>query len=378
MCNDLKILIDKNRDLIRITNSYYKEDAIFFCDYIIIQRVNCLGNLEEIVKKEKDIFDKIESNGYKELNNYFYKIHSLVSTHYLVFDLNLFKGRMYPWSSVYHSKFKYNFDHIAGDKTASYPQTFMQIIEDILNKKPGGAGGYLFKVKSTYQEFLNNNKVPTWSSHQNESSWDNSFSKFTKCSRDLNKVALVLRFDEINYKELLKKNKLEPYYDKVIKNLYLTEGAIVDKQFYTNYLTLAKEALSRVLRKITLIERARLKKEQKQTSLGYVYVLKSIGYPGVYKIGSTYGLPEERAEELSGTNVPDPWTVTSQINIKDAEYYEKQIHKLLKNFRYRKGREFFKLDLKIVKRCLKEIYQYSNKGEKKINFKELEKVIKID
>ena len=33
---------------------------------------------------------------------------------------------------------------------------------------------------------------------------------------DLNKVALVLRFDEINYKELLK-NKLEPYYDKVIK-----------------------------------------------------------------------------------------------------------------------------------------------------------------
>ena len=127
-----------------------------------------------------------------------------------------------------------------------------------------------------------------------------------------------------------------------------------------------------------MIERARLKKEQKQTSLGYVYVLKSIGYPGVYKIGSTYGLPEERAEELSGTNVPDPWTVTSQINIKDAEYYEKQIHKLLKNFRYRKGREFFKLDLKIIERCLKEIYQYSDKGEKKIKFKELEKLIKID
>ena len=106
-------------------------------------------------------------------------------------------------------------------------------------------------------------------------------------------------------------------------------------------------------------------------------MLKSIGYPGMYKIGSTYGLPEERAEELSGTNVPDPWTVTAKIKIKDAEYYEKQIHKILAEFRYKKGREFFKADINKIKDCLKQVSDVTEKGSLKLKFSQLQKKIDI-
>ena len=88
----------------------------------------------------------------------------------------------------------------------------------------------------------------------------------------------------------------------------------------------------------------------------------------MYKIGSTYGLAEERAEELSGTNVPDPWTVATKIKILDALYYEKQMHKILTKYRYRKGREFFKVDISVIKKCLSNILDKSDKGRKKVTF----------
>jgi hypothetical protein len=380
LCKNLEVLIKKNRDLIRITNSYYIEEAIFFSDYITIQRASCMGNLKELIKAEKEIFQELESKEYQDLNYYFYEISSLIPKYYLVFELNLFKGKFYPWSSVVDSQIKKNFAYdnfTVEDK--NLPMSFEGVVDEVMNKNPeGGNGGYLFKPKSTYEEFVKRGKVPDWGSHGNESSWNNSFSKFSRCSsQDHKKAALILRFDEINYSKLIDEAKLSKYCYKIRNGIYADEGTLVDRDFYKKFLPLAKEALNRVLRKITLIERTRFKSQEKQTNLGYVYVLESIGYPGVYKIGSTYGLPEERAEELSGTNVPDPWTVISQIKIKDAEYYEKQIHKLLKNFRYRKGREFFKLDLRIIKKCLKDVFQCSNKGEKKIKFNELEKEIKI-
>ena len=97
----------------------------------------------------------------------------------------------------------------------------------------------------------------------------------------------------------------------------------------------------------------------------------------MYKIGSTYGLPEQRAEDLSGTNVPDPWTVTGKIKIKDAEYYEKQIHKILAEFRYRKGREFFKTDLSKIKDCLKQVSEATDNGSLKLKLSQLQKIINI-
>ena len=61
----------------------------------------------------------------------------------------------------------------------------------------------------------------------------------------------------------------------------------------------------------------------------------------IYKIGSTYGLPDERAEELTGTGHLYPFKVEFFIEITDAEYYEKLIHRALNKYRVNKNREFF-------------------------------------
>ena len=110
---------------------------------------------------------------------------------------------------------------------------------------------------------------------------------------------------------------------------------------------------------------------------GYVYVLSNEAYPNIYKIGSTYGLPEERAEELTGTGHLTPFKVVGKIKVQSAEYYEKSIHKLLNKFRVKQGREFFKLDLPKIKECLKQVSNISEKGSKKITLAKMQKVIKF-
>ena len=104
------------------------------------------------------------------------------------------------------------------------------------------------------------------------------------------------------------------------------------------------EKTDKELRKIELIQRARKKGKEKIENIGYVYVLSNKAYPKIYKIGSTYGLPEERAEELTGTGHLMPFKVEAQIKIRSAEYYEKKIHSILGNYRVKQNREFL-LDL---------------------------------
>ena len=164
---------------------------------------------------------------------------------------------------------------------------------------------------------------------------------------------------------------------KVNEACYFAVTMIPLKKYYKELFKKEIDIRNKQLRKIELVKRSREKGRKKIENVGYVYVLKSIGYPGLYKIGSTYGLVEERAEELSGTNVPDPWMPAGKIKLKNAEYYEKQIHKLLKDSRYRKGREFFKVDLSKIKDCFKKVSELSDKGEKKLTISDLKKGIKI-
>lgn len=136
------------------------------------------------------------------------------------------------------------------------------------------------------------------------------------------------------------------------------------------------EVLERFLRKIELIERASIKQKEKTENAGYVYVLSNEAYPNIYKIGSTYSLPEERAEELTGTGHLTPFKVVAKIQIKSAEYYERSIHKLLNDYRVKQGREFFKLELNKIKYYLDKISEISNKGEVKVKINDLEKQLK--
>jgi hypothetical protein len=153
--------------------------------------------------------------------------------------------------------------------------------------------------------------------------------------------------------------------------------SVPKKEYYKKLFDEEKVIRLKQLRKIELYIRSKEDQIKKEEGVGYVYVAKSIGYPGMYKIGSTYGNPKKRVEDLSGTNVPDPWTLAEKIKIKDAEYYEKLIHKLLSKYRYRKGREFFKLDLDKIKMCLKQVSQISEKGSKKLTLAKIQKEIKL-
>jgi len=155
------------------------------------------------------------------------------------------------------------------------------------------------------------------------------------------------------------RNTIDPDYIKFIKKNFITET-------------------EKYLRKIELLKRTKIKGEKKISNTGYVYVLSNKAYPNIYKIGSTYGLPEERAEELTGTGHLTPFKVVGKIKIQSAEYYEKSIHKLLKDYRIKKGREFFKLDLSKIKDCLKQVSEISEQGTKKITLAKIQKEIDLN
>ena len=116
---------------------------------------------------------------------------------------------------------------------------------------------------------------------------------------------------------------------------------------------------------------------KKIENIGYVYVLSNKAYPNIYKIGSTYGNAEERAEELTGTGHLMPFKVETKIKIKSAEYYEKKIHSILNSYRVKQNREFFEINLDNIKSCLKDIYKITEKGEKKLSLAELKREISI-
>ena len=149
--------------------------------------------------------------------------------------------------------------------------------------------------------------------------------------------------------------------------------SVPKKIYYKKIFEEEKEIRLKQLRQIELYIRSKEDQVKKEEGVGYIYAAKSIGYPGMYKIGSTYGNPKKRVEELSGTNVPDPWVLAAKIKIKDAEYYEKLIHKLLSNFRYRKDREFFKIDLSTVKKYFNDILKITNNGNAKNTLSDLKK-----
>ena len=138
------------------------------------------------------------------------------------------------------------------------------------------------------------------------------------------------------------------------------------------------ELFVRRKRQIELILRGRKKDKEKTENIGHVYVFSNKSLPpNTYKIGFTYGDVDERAENLTGTGHLTPFKVEAKIKIKSAEYYEKKIHSLLKNYRVIKNKEFFEIDLNKIKNCLKQVSEISEKGSKKITLTDLKKEINL-
>lgn len=90
----------------------------------------------------------------------------------------------------------------------------------------------------------------------------------------------------------------------------------------------------------------------------WVYVLSNKSIPDQLKIGSTHKNPDKRAKQLSrGTGVPTEFKVEYAFKCFNAESAEKEIHKVLCDYRVNKDREFFAISLNEAKDIIKKIGQ---------------------
>jgi hypothetical protein len=91
---------------------------------------------------------------------------------------------------------------------------------------------------------------------------------------------------------------------------------------------------------------------------GYVYVMINPAFPGMVKIGRTINSPEERAQELNTTGVPDRFVVVHRVFSKDCNSLESELHLYLASFRYAKNREFFEIS---VEKAIKAFENFKEK-----------------
>jgi hypothetical protein len=87
---------------------------------------------------------------------------------------------------------------------------------------------------------------------------------------------------------------------------------------------------------------------------GYVYVLSnecfnSVGSNDIFKIGYTTRDPETRVKELSNTSVFADFHIVLCKKVDNCKKVENILHTLLNKYRINNGKEFFKVDLNILK-----------------------------
>lgn len=78
---------------------------------------------------------------------------------------------------------------------------------------------------------------------------------------------------------------------------------------------------------------------------GFIYILSNPAMPGLLKIGLSQKVPDQRAEELFTTGVPQPFIVEYYCIVDDCSDLEEQVHGELRHYRVHPEREFFQIDL---------------------------------
>jgi len=120
--------------------------------------------------------------------------------------------------------------------------------------------------------------------------------------------------------------------------------------------TLARLAVA-IVRRVPYRERI-FRTPAKGPEWGWVYVLANASMPGVYKVGSTGGSPQDRARELHTTGVAAPFVVKWATHCEFARRVEIQTHRLLAGARVSADREFFKSDLITIKRAIRQAREH--------------------
>jgi hypothetical protein len=87
---------------------------------------------------------------------------------------------------------------------------------------------------------------------------------------------------------------------------------------------------------------------------GYVYVAQSPQYPEVFKVGKTAKSPTVRLQQLNNESVIYAFKLVASYPVHDRHFLERLIHKKLVAQGAVQLKEFFKLDLQAVQRCIQE------------------------
>ncbi len=80
-------------------------------------------------------------------------------------------------------------------------------------------------------------------------------------------------------------------------------------------------------------------------TVGFVYVLINNSMPGLVKIGQTSLLPEDRAQDLYATGVPEAFEVAYRTTTSWPQAVERRVHDLLNDHRINRSREFFRVSV---------------------------------
>ena len=203
-----------------------------------------------------------------------------------------------------------------------------------------------------------------------------NFKKFFKKKQTIHTNYLGYKFKYSEYD-----NDLESpdFTKKDIENLFLSSlmfnypSGIAIAYVEENVSLFEKKYLKRISNKIRSIER----EDHLKSKDAFVYVLSNKSLDKLYKIGFTTGLPKDRASELSSTELPYPYEVELTLKIKDAEFTEKLVHKLLNEFRVTNNREFFKIPLKKISKIFEILKKNEHKIREKDTIKSIEKEVNV-
>lgn len=110
-----------------------------------------------------------------------------------------------------------------------------------------------------------------------------------------------------------------------------------------------------------IVTKIKQEKEFVGKNAGYIYVMRNATFEkNIYKIGLTMKDTNERAKQLSKTSVPDHFCIIRDWIVKDCIQAEKEIHKLLNEYRIDPRREFFQVDMKIANTTIDGVVEKIN------------------
>jgi len=169
--------------------------------------------------------------------------------------------------------------------------------------------------------------------------------------------------------KILKDKPIFPYWDfkgEITKQIYSSWWSddlyeilhfYIPKRIEKNEIKKFNEDEKSFLSPVESQIRSILRKDHMEKNISYVYVLSNKSYgKDTFKIGSTSGIPEDRAVALSSTGLIHPFIVVYKQKFKNAEFFEKKVfHKILMKQRIKGNREFFKVDLPNLKKIFKII-----------------------